>query len=160
MKSGRVIRIKDPKLRRIRNNLRELFLAVVKEKFHEAIDLEVSQSSFGNLFGAQKIRSKASQIYDLLFNSICICHDCRSTKEDAVFIHYSLIEELTYPPLGENDEHRKSFWLCPKCYSKLIEKLKYYEKVGYYYFRDLGTFDTLESLGFESLEEFDKNIKI
>ena len=39
MRSGRVISVEDPKLKQIRNNLRELFLTVIKEKFHEAIDL-------------------------------------------------------------------------------------------------------------------------
>jgi len=156
MKTGTIIKIKSPELKKIRNNLRSLWLTIAKESFHRTMDLAEVQFSVENLLGAQRLDVKARDLYDCLYHSICRCDQCRNTERDAVFVHYSLIDQFIYPPLNEHEEHSRSYWLCPECYEKLKKKIEFYKKEGYYFFRDLGIFDTLDSIGIDSLDDLDK----
>ncbi|KKN09136.1 hypothetical protein LCGC14_1049690 [marine sediment metagenome] len=156
MKTGRLIKINSPKLRKIRNNLRSLLLTAVKESFHEIIDKGEGQLLFRNLFRVQQLDKEANIHYDLLFNTICKCKSCNSNEKDAVFVHYSFIDQFVYPPLGSNDNHSSSFWVCPDCYKDLIDKIEYFKKEKYYYLRDYCTFDSLNNLGIKNLDEIKK----
>lgn len=156
MRTGRVIKIKTPILRRVRNSLRSLLLTIVKERIHRSIDFGKIQFSVNNMFGVQKVNQEINELYRLVFDSICICKFCRDTERDAVYIHHNVIDQFTYPPLEKHEKHSSSFWVCPDCYRKLMEKVEFYKKEGYYFFRNYGIFDTLKSLGIESPDELDE----
>ncbi|UCC21100.1 MAG: hypothetical protein JSV62_07440 [Promethearchaeota archaeon] len=65
---------------------------------------------------------------------------------------------MYYPPVDVEKENPRFYWLCPECYKLRIEKLEWWMKEGYYYFRDIGTTATLEQLGFKDLDEYMKSL--
>jgi len=107
MKKKRTIRLKDPKLRKIRTELRTL---LVREANKRVGDLIKEQS---NLRKTRPLHDeKYYQLYDELVNqenqlrklkaaSICSCANCTDRKEDHVF----------------NPNTRE--WYCEKCYQRL-----------------------------------------
>ena len=156
MKTGKLIRIKSKTLRDIRSNLRNLLLTAVKDKFHGYIDLGEIQHFSNNWFNSEKTNRQVDKLYKLLSNSICICHDCRSTEKDAVFVSSDILEQITYPPFEKNEAKFDSFWLCPECYESFIAKIEEYKQEGYFYFRNYKIIDSLENLGINSLDDLER----
>jgi len=92
VKHGRIISVKNPKLRKIRNNLRRLFVEVYRSEFNKLqkkIDgiLRTSEDNLSSM-DSNKLRKLSKQQDDLgliLKRSACICGMCRAHKEDMVW---------------------------------------------------------------------------
>ena len=156
MKTGRVICVKSEFLRNIRTNLRKLFYKALEDQFDRVMDQCYAQSSFENWLGVQKLNEKVNNIYELLYISICRCHDCNSFEKDAVFFSEEVFYPLYYPPVDAKTMKPETYWLCPDCYQVHIKKLEEWKKDGYYIFHQDGTVATPEQLGLENLEDYYK----
>ena len=111
MKKKRSIVIKDPKLRRIRNNLREILIGTVQSREirlrseinaisrdserHLRRDLTPSES-----VELQKLKDMKSEINELTDKSICYCNGCKQINKD-----------MAYNPTLEE-------WYCVECYEE------------------------------------------
>lgn len=110
MKQKRTISIRDPKLRRIRDQLRVLLLEVLKSK---SIKISNKKEKLRNSEGFwnerssefkklhEKIQGLSSQRSDLRYafhNSIVFCPVCRKINKD-----------MTYNPVSR-------VWFCVECY--------------------------------------------
>lgn len=119
MKKKRSIVIKDPKLRRIRNNLRKILIGTVQGR---RIDLTsgidaISRDSEGqlrmNLTPSERAEFKRlkdirSQINELTDKSICYCTACKQINKD-----------MTYNPTLEK-------WYCVECFEEFRDH--YYQQ--------------------------------
>lgn len=155
MKTGRVIRVRSEFLRNIRTNLRKFFYKVLEDRYDYLLDQCYAQSSFENIEGMKNLEKARRSIYELLYISICRCHDCNSFEKDAVFFSEEVFYPLYYPPVDVNTRMPNTYWLCPDCYQVHIKKLEEWKKDGYYIFQD-GVVATLEQLGLEKLEDYYK----
>lgn len=111
MKKKRCIVIKDPKLQRIRNNLRKILIGTVQDRrvnLTSEIDA-ISRDSEGRLrmnrtpsenAELQKFRDMKSQINELTDKSICYCSACKQINKD-----------MAYNPTLEA-------WYCVECYEE------------------------------------------
>ena len=107
----RCVVIKDPKLRRIRNNLREILIKAYQNtdiKLTSEIDA-ISRDSEGRLrmnrtpsenAELQKLKDMRSQINELTDKSICYCRACKQINKD-----------MAYNPTLEE-------WYCVECYEE------------------------------------------
>lgn len=110
MKKKRTIIIKDPRLRKIRNNLRSLILEAIKSIQHRLLDeIEVIENTNGyfnfdnaDLIERNKELGTQKQLLDRQVNaSIIFCPVCFKSDRD-----------MTYNPVRET-------WFCTECYTKL-----------------------------------------
>ncbi len=110
MKNGRTISIKDPKLQRIRNNLRLIILKECGKRQMEISDRkhDVNHDKDGNYVRTteegskilQELTTKWWEIERPLRASIVQCLGCNKHKKDMTF-------------------HRKSHtWYCVQCYKR------------------------------------------
>ena len=108
MKKKRSIVIKDPKLRRIRNNLRDILIGKVQSRRINLIsDIDaISRDSEGHLrrdltssgsAELRKLKDMKSKINELTDKSICYCNGCKQINKD-----------MTYNPTLES-------WYCVEC---------------------------------------------
>lgn len=92
MKHGRIISIKNPKLRKIRNNLRQLFIEVYRTELSKSMNnadkiIELSEGDTSSL-DMKKLRELNKQQNELGFilkRSTCICGMCSVYNEDIVW---------------------------------------------------------------------------
>jgi len=108
MKKKRCIAIKDPKLRRIRDNLREILIKTfqIKDiKLTSEIDailrdsegkprMDITPSESAKLKRFKDMKSKINELTD---KSICYCNGCKQINKD-----------MTYNPTLES-------WYCVEC---------------------------------------------
>ena len=107
MKKERAIIIKDPRLRKARNELRTL-LKLWKEDKANYLRIEASKySKKGDKQRSRIIRKKISELNLLLKLSICACLHCGHSDKDMIFV----------PEMRQ--------WLCIECNSERV----YYEKL-------------------------------
>ena len=124
MKRKRIISIKHPKLREIRNNFRILLIKATDTqwyKLQEEIDqIEIDSNgkliSFRELTIEQKqkinrLEKKKSDLDRLVDISICKCRRCVRTNQD-----------MTYNPVDKA-------WYCVECYEEM-QNLTYNKKTG------------------------------
>lgn len=113
MKKKRTICIKDPKLRKTRDNLRDLWLAwgskLWKELFDERRAIEYNENGSlkksNELSKEERIRinalgSKISELRNFESASICMCTVCAKGDRDAI-----------YNPVDKE-------WYCVDCYNE------------------------------------------
>ncbi|TXT59499.1 MAG: hypothetical protein BAJALOKI2v1_200012 [Promethearchaeota archaeon] len=108
MRQKKTIRIKNPKLIKIRNNLRTLWIEFSKDlrrKLDEKEERILDSSEEGDLM---EISHKKQEISLILEKSICKCYNCFRTNTD-----------MTYNPL-------EKAWFCVDCY----KDINYYLKQG------------------------------
>jgi len=154
MKTGRRITLKSDSLRKIRTNLRKFFYGALGDYHDKLMDQWYMQNNSGNIEGANRLEKSINSSYDLLYTSICKCHDCGSFEKDAVFFSEKVYYPMYYPPIDSAIERPRIWWLCPECYQQRMKKLDRLLKEGYYYFRDIGTTATLEQLGYRTFDEY------
>lgn len=111
MKNGRIIRVKTPRLRKFRNNLRRMWLSLIVNQDHKmSIKQEtLVDHSGGPLF---KTEDQVRQYMNLKYSmvemkrmgnySICICPICLSYEEDMIWDIYS------------------ETWYCESCYNQIF----------------------------------------
>ena len=84
MKTERIVNIKNPKLIRIRNNLRKLNREAYNELFRQNLDLRknfpVGDSHW------QELYSQGKKLKDRFKRSICICYKCNYNTKDMVYL--------------------------------------------------------------------------
>lgn len=108
----RTITIKDPRLRKIRNSLREIIglwkrsVVLSLQAFREEISYDENGEFRSNLSGEEieklrKLNDKIEFINTVYSNSICKCHRCPRIDQD-----------MTYNP-------RNGAWYCVKCYEEM-----------------------------------------
>jgi len=115
-KDGKIVQVKNAKLRRFRNNLRRMWLSlIVKERNAMNIvqDLLVDNSGKGPLF---KTDTHVKKYMDLKYSivemkrmgeySICLCPVCLNHEEDMIWNAYS------------------ETWYCEACYRAIFEVSK------------------------------------
>ena len=117
MKRARTIIIRDPKLRKIRNNLRKILLleSVARIKELSAREREISLDKDGKLRSltteelreASRLFRESSNYSTYRKNSICFCELCLSTDKD-----------MSYVP-------RFRRWFCVDCSKELEEDRKF-----------------------------------
>ena len=163
MKHGRVIKLRSEYLRRVRTNLRKLWLAALDDQFNRSLDQGYLQDTMNNCIGVQKIEQRLRSIDDLFQLSICRCRRCRNTERDAIFWNDEIIDQFTYPPYSEDEEINHSsdtyYWLCPECYKAQMERIEKAKKEKYYYFREYDIKATLKELGIDRPEDIEKYIE-
>ena len=109
------ITIKSPTLRRIRNNLRELWLCKAHEAwdrlqgelnklYYEDDGLFKQQLSGAEIELVRSLNEKINLIKRLVDNSICKCRRCVRTDQD-----------MTYNP-------RDGAWYCVECYGEMQKR--------------------------------------
>ncbi|KKK42876.1 hypothetical protein LCGC14_1101390 [marine sediment metagenome] len=86
MKRKRVIRIKDPHLQKIRNNLRGLILDAASEKMSQLRELDTYYEHLGEKEKAHEVTKEVQEILVALKKSICMCEVCGTTKEDMIYV--------------------------------------------------------------------------
>jgi ribosomal protein L37AE/L43A len=113
MKRKRTIRLKDPQLIKIRNNLRALIEAAGSARKREINNQKLKLMGGGPR--AQKKYQRLSKEYDqleiALRASICVCPSCFSSKKD-----------MTFNP-------NTKMWYCTSCY-KTMQKYNDVEMDG------------------------------
>jgi len=86
VKRKKVIRIKDPYLRKIRYNLRMLIIKAVEVK-NSQLRKEFSRLyKMGNKEEAHKVNKEIQKNTSDLGRSICVCEVCGTAKEDLLYI--------------------------------------------------------------------------
>ncbi|MFW9970078.1 MAG: hypothetical protein ACFFDF_07735 [Candidatus Odinarchaeota archaeon] len=160
MKHGRILKLKSEHLKKIRTNLRRLWLTVLDDLFNRTLDQGYLQDSMDNFIGVQKINQSLRSM-DFLFQfSICRCWRCRSVEKDAVFWSDEIEDQFAYPPYNENEtiEHPPEtyFWVCPECFKWMMQNVESRKKEQYYYFREYGIKATLHELGIDRPQDIDK----
>lgn len=162
MKHGRIIKLKTESLRKIRTNLRKLFLAAVDNQFNRLMDQGYVQSSMDNYIGVQKIDRKIHSYHDLSYFSICKCCDCKSIEKDAVFWSDEINFQFFYPPLSESEKaemENLTYWLCPDCYEERMKRVEENIKEKVYDFREYGFCGSLKELGIDKVEDIKELIE-
>lgn len=107
MKKERAIIIRDPKLQKIRNELRTI-LNLWKSDIKSSLRAKASKfSEEGNFSKSREIRKKISDINLQYQLSICACLHCGHSDKDMIFV----------PEMKQ--------WLCIECNSERV----YYEKL-------------------------------
>jgi len=104
MKKKRVIKLKDPKLRNIRKNLRELLLKVFSEKLSEILEKQKEIRRNPDLTYDQKVegqRELESIIQDLTLDMRKAPLSCSTCSRIDI--------DLVYNPVFET-------WYCEECY--------------------------------------------
>ena len=108
MDKKRTIRLKDPKLRKIRTELRTLLIResgrrigdIIKEQSNLRVTRPTNDETRDKL---AQLEDQKNQLRKLENSSICSCATCSDMKEDHVF----------------NPNTRE--WYCEKCYGRLKE---------------------------------------
>ncbi|KKL65216.1 hypothetical protein LCGC14_2157180 [marine sediment metagenome] len=162
MKHGRVIRIRTLSLRKIRTNLRKLFLAAIDDNYNSLVDQGYLQSSEENYLGVERIDKKIRSTFDTAYFSICKCCDCKSVEKDAVFWNNEINYQFWYPPLSEAEIAEKntlSFWICPECYKERMERIEKNIEEKIYSFHQHYFVASLAELGIDKVEDFDKMVE-
>jgi len=122
MKKERLISIKNPLLRNIRNNLRSVFLTAVELKLDELDQLSsdiLDMVKKTNPYTKSSIRlvkesiKPSESLYCLYMNNICRCRFCGSTKIDASK------EDMIYSVKD------KLGWICVNCYNEYQDNKDY-----------------------------------
>ena len=116
MKKKRTIAIRDPKLQKIRNNLRKLLLkwksiewnqlCDIYEKIQFDVNDNVRDLSEKEQQQVRDLRMKMKEINLIAIHSICKCSLCSASDRD-----------MTYNPVRER-------WYCVNCYQKLQRDFK------------------------------------
>lgn len=116
MKKKRTIAIRDPKLQKIRNNLRKLLLkwksiewnqlCDIYEKIQFDVNDNVRDLSEKEQQQVRDLRMKMKEINLIASHSICKCSLCSASDRD-----------MTYNPVRER-------WYCVNCYQKLQHDFK------------------------------------
>jgi hypothetical protein len=117
-------KLKDPRLRRIRKNLRELLILVINDeidRLSKLEDLYLNKLLKRKTFTASQwkrsefLTHKAMELHRALYNSICICASgtCESTIDLArqgiqVPEHFTNLD-MIYDPIFKK-------WYCEKCF--------------------------------------------
>jgi len=108
MKKKRTIVIKDPYLRRIRNNLRDLLISACSVKQSKIQDEKEKLMENEDFFENEKYRKLAKELNDQFWEierplkaSILLCPACFKSDKD-----------MTYNPVRKE-------WYCTECYAKL-----------------------------------------
>jgi len=110
--NDRRITIRNPKLRKIRNEFRKLLVKVVKVKIIELLELRnqkrklwvegiISEINYFEIM--RPIQKKEVNLRNALFRSIVVCHTCGDLEKDRIF------------------RMKDATWYCPRCY-KILEK--------------------------------------
>ena len=110
MKKERVIRIKTPKLREIRNNLRLLLRLNLEERRKLLIEEVEKLKDVSDT--KERLIEKREQIFrlnEIILHSICKCRVCSSYQNNVVYTRLY------------------DYWLCVECYRSVQE---YYRKKG------------------------------
>ena len=162
MKHGRIIKLRSESLKKIRTNLRKLLIAAVDHHFNRYIDQGYIQSSMDNHIGVREINKKIHSTHDLAYFSICKCADCKSIEKDAVFWDGEIDYQFWYPPLSDEEKARRetlTFWLCLECYEERMRRLEKNKDEKVYHFWEYGFDASLQELGIDKVEDFDKIIE-
>ena len=116
MKKKRTIAIRDPKLQKIRNNLRKLLLkwksiewnqlCDIYEKIQFDVNDNVRDLSEKEQQQVRDLRMKMKEINLIASHSICKCALCSASERD-----------MTYNPVRKR-------WYCVDCYQKLQHDFK------------------------------------
>jgi hypothetical protein len=112
MKKKRTIRLKDPKLRKIRTELRTLLVREADKRILDLIDKQSSLLDEPSFDGEKDslLENQKNKLRKLLKASICSCATCSDMKKDHVFT----------PKTRE--------WYCEKCLERL-EKANYFQRL-------------------------------
>lgn len=112
MKHGRIISIKNPKLRKIRNNLRQLFIEVYRRELSKSRNranritkLSEGDTSSLDIKKLRELNKQQNELGFILKRSTCICGMCRVQNEDIVW----------HAGWGE--------WWCLKCFKDEEEQI-------------------------------------
>ncbi len=108
---SKLVVIRDPKLRKVRDNLRKLFLIFTENEYNRLTSLCNIYLSKINLTNSQMKRFKAVReerymLYRALTHSICLCAVCSSS-----------IKDMDYVPSGK-------CWICVDCLDSIKENKK------------------------------------
>ena len=110
MKHKREIKIKNPRLRALRNNLREVLwlewdrrLRAIVSAQSNALDTELPQEEKLRLHGELEV--ELGEIRGLMKPCIVMCGWCHHRDKDAIY----------------NPSNRQ--WFCPRCYSEHKEEI-------------------------------------
>ena len=114
MKDKRTIRIKNPKLQKIRNELRKMWLAATAPRFKKYFDelekIEKTERGYWrkNFSPRQKQRAielteKQRELDRLINRSICQCPSCNASEKDMI----------SNRPLD--------MWYCTECFQGMID---------------------------------------
>jgi hypothetical protein len=121
MKKDKTIRIKDPKLRKIRNYLRIIIKKSVHDKQMEILDcierfMHIMKYNNGKEptteedEEAQKLSIERKKLENDLNRSIIYCQNCKSWDKDMRY----------FPNWAE--------WVCVDCYDDVVKRWKHAEK--------------------------------
>lgn len=100
VKKKRTISIKDSKLRKIRNSLREIISKASVSYERELIQKKSNLSIETDKEELKTLAGKRDEIHSALNKSICICPVCKSRTSDMTFNPYL------------------KAWFCVECYEK------------------------------------------
>lgn len=100
VKKKRTIMIKNPRLRKVRDSLREIISKASEYYEGELIQEKANLSIETDKEKIKILASKRDQIHTALNNSICICPVCKSHTSDMTFNPYL------------------KAWFCIDCYEK------------------------------------------
>ena len=121
MKKDKTIRIKDPKLRMIRNNLRSIIKRAEYKKFKELSEEIRKLMHIRNYRDgkkptpeedeqAQKLSNERDRIENALERSIIYCPECKRTDKDTRYFT------------------KWAEWVCVDCYDKVVKIWEHAEK--------------------------------
>ena len=114
MKNKRIIKIKNPKLQKLRNNLREIWLAALASQWRKYFDelekVEKTERGYWRKNYTQKQLEREDELVEkqreldrLEDSSICKCPSCNASEKDMIYNR----------PL--------EMWYCTSCYQKMID---------------------------------------
>jgi len=106
MNRKKTVKINDPRIRKIRNNLRNLWIEFAKElrqKLEDREDEILEGIQDGDLMD---INQRKQDLSIILEKSICKCYNCFRTDSD-----------MTYNPT-------EKAWFCVDCYNDMRKYLK------------------------------------
>ena len=117
MNKKRTIRLKDPKLRKIRTELRTLLVRGTNKRIADLIKKQSSLLDNPSFDGEKSslLENQKNKLRKLMDASICCCATCSDMKKDHVFV----------PKTRE--------WYCEKCLERL-EKGNYFQLLDENYF--------------------------
>ncbi len=119
MKHKKAIEIKDPQLRKIRNNLRLLCVSVVNSRVGDYLDeqgdlLALDKMNSFDLDQYKKINRENEKLKSILNRSICLCPVCQRSDRDMVFNPVTKV------------------WFCVRCYELNREYYKHTKDKKFY----------------------------
>lgn len=116
MRDRQIVRVKSPKLRTFRNNMRRMWLSLILNQDHKMRFIQetlIDHSGKGPLF---KTKDHVKKYMGLKYSmveakrmgnySICLCPICMSHEEDMIWDAYS------------------ETWYCESCYNHLYSDIK------------------------------------